>query len=93
MLNVSLFLIAGIFVGYVLRQRSKCLSIAEKISMLFILLLLFLLGVSLGRNKTVLSNLSVFGLQAAVITVGGILGSIILSFLTYKYFFQGRRQR
>ena len=88
MLNVSLFLVAGIFIGYLFRQKSKCLFIADKITTLTILLLLFLFGVSLGNNKIILNNLSVFGLQAAVIAISGVIGSVLLSFFTYKYCFK-----
>ena len=88
MIYVALALIAGISVGFMLRNREKSLQISNRASSLLIFILLSLLGISLGRNEAVLDNLSVVGLQAIVLTVGGVTGSVLISLFIYRYFFK-----
>ena len=88
MVFITLFLSAGMLSGFLLRKREKALYAAEKITTGIILILLFLLGLSLGMNKTVLNNLSRVGIQSALISAGGVSGSVFVSFFVYKYFFK-----
>lgn len=88
MIFVALSLIAGISVGFMVRNKDKSLQISNRVSSLLIFILLSLLGISLGRNEAVLDNFSVVGLQAIVLTFGGVAGSILISTFIYRYFFK-----
>ena len=88
MIYVALSLIAGISFGFLVRNREKSLQISNRVSSFLIFILLSLLGISFGRNKAVLGNLSVVGLQAIVLTFGGVIGSILVSLFIYRFFFK-----
>jgi hypothetical protein len=88
MIFVSIALLSGIAAGFILRNKKKPPLIAGKISTLSIFILLFLLGLSIGKNSEVLGNLSAVGAQSAVLAAGGMLGSAVCSLFVYKYFFR-----
>ena len=82
----------GAFVGFFLR-RFESFSI-DKIPTLIhfvVCLLLFLLGISVGLNKLIISNLSYFCGQAAVISFLSILGSMLASMLLYYFCFKNKK--
>jgi uncharacterized membrane protein YbjE (DUF340 family) len=82
------FLFLGVAAGFFLRKSQKTISLVDSITNAVIFFLLFLLGVSVSRNETVFSSFSRIGVQAAAITTGGTLGSVLLSSMVYKYFFK-----
>jgi len=88
MLYVPLFLALGIGAGFLVRKRSGLLFVADKICAGLILILLLLLGYTLGGNQSILLNFSLFGIQAAVLAFGGVGGSVLLSSLIYRIFFK-----
>jgi uncharacterized membrane protein YbjE (DUF340 family) len=91
MLNIMIFLMAGLGAGYLLRKNEGVIRFSDRVSAISILLLLFLLGLSLGRNEAVLRNFSLFGVRAAALTVSGVAGSVFFSSLVYKAFFRERK--
>jgi len=91
MVLITIFLVSGIIIGFLLRKKDKALFVADRITKIFIYILLLFLGISFGTNKQVLSNLSRFGLEAIVISLSGVIGSIIVSYLVYKYLFKEKR--
>ena len=46
--------------------------------------MLFVFGVTIGANKTLVDNIGDFGLQAALLAVCGVLGSLLASYLAFK---------
>lgn len=86
MLTVFSIMVAGIIGGYVLR-RVPDMKIIGKLISVFIFLLLFFLGIAVGHNEKIVSNLTTMGLQALVITMGALAGSILLAWFVYKKFF------
>lgn len=90
MLTVVLIMMAGIVLGYFLRTRKRLAAINDKFITYAIYLLLLLLGISIGSNKTIVANLPVLGLKALIVTIGAMVGSILLALLTYKLFFKNR---
>lgn len=85
-------MLSGVLVGYIMRRIPNITFIGKVISM-FIFLLLFSLGISVGRNEVILNNLSTLGLQALIITVGAVAGSICFSSIIYnKYFKKEEKQ-
>jgi len=90
MLTVVLIMMAGIVLGYFLRTRKRLATINDKFITYAIYLLLLLLGISIGSNKTIVANLPVLGVKALIVTTGAMVGSILLALLTYNVFFKNR---
>ena len=79
-------MLCGILAGYWL--RNKRLEVVPKLIMVSIWILLFLLGIAVGTNDAILQNLDTIGLQALILNVGAVGGSVILAWLVYRFFFQ-----
>lgn len=92
MFKVIAILFAGIGAGYLLRHVEILQKVSKPISWT-IFLLLFLLGVSVGSNEEVLSNLASLGGTAALISIAGTLGSLIMASLVWHFFFKGKDKR
>ncbi|MGM9759908.1 MAG: LysO family transporter [Parabacteroides sp.] len=82
---------AGIAVGYLLRKVEILQQIGRPISYT-ILLLLFLLGITVGANEEIVKNLATLGGQALLLAVAGTLGSLLAAALVYRYLFQEKRR-
>jgi uncharacterized membrane protein YbjE (DUF340 family) len=88
MLTVIIIMISGIVVGYLIRNQKW---IAKKIAGIItwsIYLLLFLLGITVGTDETIMSNLEEIGFVALLLTIGAIAGSVVLSWITYVIYFR-----
>lgn len=77
----------GALIGYPLRNKAKIKKIPNLIHVV-VCILLFLLGLSIGLNKTLIANFAYFCEQAAVIATLSILGSVVASLLVYQVFFK-----
>lgn len=77
----------GIGIGYLLRKIAFLQKLNTSIS-ITIYLLLFLLGISVGNNKTIVNNLGTLGLESFLIAFAGTLGSVIAAWLVYRFFFK-----
>ena len=62
----------GVFIGYRLRHLHRIHKVTSLIQVV-VCLLLFILGLSIGTNKLIISNLSYFCRQAAVISALSLL--------------------
>ncbi len=87
-MSILLFLVAGMIVGHFLRTKTAVLAVADKATIWSVCLLVFLLGVSVGANQTVVRALGGLGLQALVLSVGGIAGSVLASCVVSRAFFE-----
>lgn len=87
MLIVFAIMVVGIIVGYCLRRVPE-LSFLPRLISGFIFLLLFFLGISVGKNPQIMDNLPSIGGQALIITFGALAGSLFLAWLVYKKFFE-----
>jgi uncharacterized membrane protein YbjE (DUF340 family) len=76
MLVIMLFFVAGIVFGRLLRGRRQVISLADRLTTGSIYLLLFVLGLSVGSNEQVLSHIGALGIQAAILALGAIAGSV-----------------
>ncbi len=92
MLIVFGMLLSGVLVGYIMRRIER-ITFIGKIILLFIFLLLFSLGISVGKNEMILNNLSSIGLQALIITIGAVAGSIVMTTIIYNKFFRKEQKR
>ena len=88
MITVLLVMLAGIAIGYVINRFPKVIRVNDKLISWAIYLLLLLLGISVGLNQTIIQNLDKIGLQAAIITLGAITGSVLTLWLVYRLWFQ-----
>lgn len=86
MIKIILILFSGILLGYILRNKN--LTIIHKLITFFIWALLFSLGISVGMNETLLTNLPTLGLDAFIITIGGLAGSLVMAWIIYIRFFK-----
>jgi len=77
MLIVLLLFAAGLLIGHLLRGR-RVIRWADRLTDWCIYLLLVVMGLSVGGNHQVLSRLDSVGLQAGVLAVGAIAGSLLL---------------
>jgi len=81
MFIVIAFMLAGIAVGYAL--RSIKISFIQRIILTLVWILLFLLGLEVGANETVVRQFGALGLQAFLLATGGTLGSVIFAWLLW----------
>ena len=79
---ISTFLLA-IGAGYLLRRRT--LALLSSFIMLCVVILLFWFGVEMGSNRMLMNSLPVLGLESLVITIMGLLGSLLASKLLWHY--------
>ncbi len=75
-------------IGFILRRNAGLISLADKLTTIIIYLFLFVLGVSVGVNEEIVQNLAQLGLQALILAVSGILGSVLLAYFVFIYFFK-----
>lgn len=88
MIKIFLVLIVGFLIGYggVLSQRQ--ISWNGRLQTVWLLLLIFSMGVSIGKNGEVMQNLSVLGFRALVFAVFAIIGSVACVFVISRYFLE-----
>ncbi|HAD81379.1 MAG: hypothetical protein A2509_05825 [Candidatus Edwardsbacteria bacterium RIFOXYD12_FULL_50_11] len=87
MFTVLIIMTAGIILGYLIRRKTRIIRYIGSAINLAIYLLLFLLGISVGANETIIRNLGTLGLTAIALTAGAVAGSVGLSYFTYQIFF------
>ena len=82
---------AGMVIGAILRHNEKIIKRVNVLVTWSIFALLFLLGIAVGLNDELVKNLDSLGFHALVITIASILGSVILSWIVYHYFFRNHK--
>lgn len=88
MITVVAIMAIGILLGYLLRRKKKLIELFERLTTWAIYLLLFLLGVAIGTNEEIIKNLPTLGGRAFIISIAGVLGSILLSWALYRLLFK-----
>ena len=88
MLTVVAIMAFGIAIGYLIRNFKTLVKISDRLTMWSIYLLLFLLGIAIGGNEVIMKNLHFLGLKSLTITLGGIVGSVLLAWLAYHLWFK-----
>ena len=86
MFTIIGLMLTGMLLGFLLRKQK--LSGIHKVITVLIWLLLFLLGIDVGGNQKIINGLHTIGLEAIVITLAAVLGSLAaawaLSYVLYK---------
>lgn len=80
MFRILFLLFLGIGIGYLMRNWRGVRHV-EKTTRLTIFALLFIFGITIGSNHSLLNNIAYCGWQAVVIAVFGIVGSFGASYL------------
>lgn len=89
MYTALIILFCGMLLGRIFR-RFLSPGLLRGLISFAIFLLLFLLGVSLGGNSQLLEKLPVFGLQAIILSLLAIAGSIVCCYIGQKFFWKNR---
>lgn len=87
MFSIVFTMLAGMLIGHFLRD-GKRLEKIEKSTSVTIFVLLFVLGLSVGSNSVITSNLGRFGWQAVVLAILGMSGSVIAARVVTRLFFR-----
>lgn len=86
MLKIVCIMLGGVLAGFLLRKKK--LGWVSQFIMIAIWILLFLLGIAVGHNEKILNNLDTIGWQALVLSIGAVLGSVLLAGVVYRFFFK-----
>ncbi len=78
----------GMIIGVSIRHKKKVIKQVNKLVTISVYLLLFLLGISVGLNDELVSNLDTLGVHALIITLMAVLGSVLLASLVYHLYFR-----
>ncbi len=87
MLIVVGIMFLGVAIGYLLRGKMKLGAVSKAITYA-IYVLLFLLGVSVGINPQIISNLTTLGVEALIITLAALAGSVLAAWGIYHLWFK-----
>ena len=90
MLSIFFFIISGIAVGYLLRNRTLKKHVGSVINII-IIVLLFFLGVAVGANKQIVENFATIGFDAFAIALAGTLGSVLCAWFVFNRFFRNKK--
>ena len=74
MFTIIGLMLTGMLLGFLLRKQK--LSGIHNVITVLIWLLLFLLGIDVGGNQKIINGLHTIGLEAIVITLAAVLGSV-----------------
>ncbi len=91
MTTVLIIMTIGITIGFFISKKESLIKINDKLVTWAIYLLLFLLGIGVGTHKDIINNIHTIGLQAIIITIGAILGSLVCAYIVYKLFFRSKK--
>lgn len=82
MFTIIGLMLTGMLLGYLLRKQN--LKKIHSVITLLIWLLLFILGIEVGGNEQIINGLHTIGLEAIVLTLGGVLGSVVAAWLLWR---------
>lgn len=77
----------GFLVGVLIRNKQKTVYGVDKAILFSIFMLLFFLGLSIGGDELIMASLPSLGLNAFLITIGGVGGSVLAAWVVWKFFF------
>ena len=84
MFRILIVLFIGVVFGYVFRNV-RHIKVVEKTEHYTVLVLLFVFGISIGSNHSLLRGIGYFGWQAVVIAVLGMIGSFGAGYLFNRF--------
>ncbi len=85
MLKIVGIMLLGVVTGFALKKRK--MGWVQKAITVVIWMLLFALGIAVGMNPDIMEHWDTLGVQAALLAIGGVGGSVLLSWIIYCRFF------
>ena len=83
MFVVISLMFSGILIVYIFKNTN--LKFINKIITVLIWSLLFLLGIEVGGNQEIIEGLHTIGIEALIITVAAVLGSVVGALILWKW--------
>ena len=90
MLTIIVIFLAGIGLGYGIRARARLLRYVARMSDVALYSLLFILGLSLGLDEKLMTNLPHIGLNALVLALGAILMTLGCCYIFSRFLAGGK---
>lgn len=90
MLTVVGLMLLGVLTGYFLRNRN--MKWVSRVVMVLIWVLLFLLGIEVGANDEIVNGLHTIGMEALLITVFALAGSLLGAWGLWRWMNKGREE-
>ena len=86
----EIFLVVGIgfLIGYKGLIKEKGIKLNSKLQTIWLMLLIFCMGVSIGRNGDIVKNLPILGGKAVLFSVLTILCSVIVVYVLSTLFLE-----
>jgi hypothetical protein len=84
---ILICILSGVLAGVGLRGRTRIIAWVDRLALASVLVLVWLLGASMGANEEVVSRLGTLGLQAVVIAVAAMVGSVVLVEVVHRLWF------
>ena len=88
MLEICALLIAGLGIGWLIREKTSWVRSAERLVTVFVYLMLFLLGVGVGADSGMAGNIRSLGLHAFGIAFFALAGSIAAGLVCSRVVFR-----
>lgn len=92
MVNILISLILGFVIGYKKWLSEKMILLNGKLQTVFLLLLIFVMGMSIGMDKNILSQLPLLGGTAFVFAVAACIGSVAVVYIISHIFFREEKK-
>lgn len=92
MLNILISLLLGFVIGYKKWLNEKMILFNGKLQTVFLLLLIFVMGMSIGIDKSILTQLPVLGGTAFVFAVATCIGSVAVVYIISRIFFREEKK-
>lgn len=90
MFTIIGLMLTGMLLGFLLRKQQ--LSGIHKIITVLIWLLLFLLGIDVGGNQEIINGLHTIGMEAIVITLAAVLGSVTAAWALWNVLYKRKKE-
>ena len=83
--GIILALALGFIIGYKKFFSAKVLKINGKLQTVWLILLIFSMGISIGSNDEIISDIPILGLKAFLFAVATVIGSVVIVYLFSKF--------
>ncbi|MEO0268842.1 MAG: LysO family transporter [candidate division WOR-3 bacterium] len=84
MINIFIFFLTGIVIGFLLKKIAFLNKFSEIIVYILIAVFLFVIGYSVGSDEKILSNLNKNFYYSLIFSITGILGSSLFTYFLLK---------
>ncbi|MFA7056780.1 MAG: LysO family transporter [Candidatus Cloacimonadales bacterium] len=89
MIVIAIFFL-GVLTGIIFKKQFKIFKYSETLTTISLYLLLLFLGISIGNNSEIVSNIGKIGIKGVLFAFASGLGSILLITPLYLIFGKGK---